>query len=62
VELEPDRTDAHYQLGRLYQALGNKAAAETELRKVRELHEQTDESLAGKMPASSSTAGQPGNK
>ena len=48
VALEPEQPDAHYQLGRLYQAQGKRADAEKELRKVRELHEKAD-SLAGKM-------------
>jgi tetratricopeptide (TPR) repeat protein len=52
VALNPDLPDAHYQLGRLYQAIGNTAEAEKELSKVRELHENAEESLAGKMPAS----------
>jgi tetratricopeptide (TPR) repeat protein len=51
VALDPGQPDAHYQLGRLYQALGNKAEAEKELSKVRELHQKKDESLAGKMPS-----------
>jgi tetratricopeptide (TPR) repeat protein len=52
VALNPDLPDAHYQLGRLYQAIGNTADAEKELGKVRELHENAEESLVGKMPAS----------
>ncbi|MGA2103216.1 MAG: tetratricopeptide repeat protein, partial [Candidatus Sulfotelmatobacter sp.] len=51
VSLEPDQPDAHYQLGRLYQALGKTADAEKELHKVRELHEKAD-SLVGKMSSS----------
>ena len=48
--LDPDQPDAHYQLGRLYQAQGNSAAAAAELSKVRELHAKADQGLAGKMP------------
>jgi len=51
VALDPDQPDAHYQLGRLYQAQGKAAQAEKELHKVRELHEKAD-SLAGKMGSS----------
>ena len=61
VQLNPDLPDAHYQLGRLYQAIGNTAGAEKELAKVRELHENAEEGLVGKMPASDecSTFAQP---
>ena len=52
VALEPNQPDAHYQLGRLYQALGKPAEAEKELQKVRELHEKADEGVASKMSAS----------
>jgi Tfp pilus assembly protein PilF len=54
VELDPALPDAHYQLGRLYQSVGNKAATNEKLREVLELHE-TDDALAGKMPSSPST-------
>jgi Tfp pilus assembly protein PilF len=50
VALDPNQPDAHYQLGRLYQAQGNSAAAAAELSKVRELHAKADQALAGKMP------------
>ncbi len=49
VELDPAQADAHYRLGRLYQALGNTAAAQKELEKVRELHGSADEGLVGKI-------------
>jgi tetratricopeptide (TPR) repeat protein len=49
VELDPAQADAHYRLGRLYQTLGNKAAAQKELEKVRELHGSADEGLVGKI-------------
>ncbi len=62
VELDPTRPDAHYQLGRLYQAIGNKAGAENEIRKVRALHEKADENLAGTMPASASTVSAPNDR
>jgi tetratricopeptide (TPR) repeat protein len=56
VQLSPELPDAHYQLGRLYQIMGNTADAEKELGKVRELHENAEESLVGKMPASQAPA------
>ena len=30
VELDPEQPDAHYRLGRVYQATGNQAAAQKE--------------------------------
>ena len=51
VTLDPALPDAHYQLGQLYQTLGNTADAESELRKVRELHEKEEASGAGKTPS-----------
>jgi len=62
VKLDPARPDAHYQLSRLYQALGKNAEAANELRKVRELHEKADESLAGKMPSALSISSPPNDK
>jgi len=50
IKLDPTQSDAHYQLGRLYQETGRKADAERELAKVKELRQKADESLAGKMP------------
>ena len=50
VALDPNQPDAHYQLGRLYQAQGNSAGADKELKKVRELHARADEALADKIP------------
>jgi tetratricopeptide (TPR) repeat protein len=51
IKLDPSEPDAHYQLGRLYQAEGKTADAKRELDKVRELHEKKDEGLSGKMPS-----------
>ncbi|HLZ39376.1 MAG TPA: hypothetical protein VKQ11_00345, partial [Candidatus Sulfotelmatobacter sp.] len=47
---EPGEPNAHYQLGRLYQALGRKADAERELRTTRELQEKADQDVASHMP------------
>jgi len=49
VELGPTQPDAHYQLSRLYQSVGDKASAEKELHKVQELHKKAEENLVGKM-------------
>ena len=51
VELDPARPDAHYRLGRAYQAMGNAEESQKEFSKVRELHEKADEPLASKMPS-----------
>ena len=48
VALDPAQPDAHYQLGRLYQALGKTADAEKELHKVRELHEKAETAWSGR--------------
>jgi tetratricopeptide (TPR) repeat protein len=40
ITLDPLQPDAHFRLGRLYQAMGNKAAAQKEFAKVRELQQQ----------------------
>ena len=53
VQLDPTQPDAHFRLGRLYQAMGNTADAEREFAKVRELHEKADD-LASKMARSPS--------
>jgi Tfp pilus assembly protein PilF len=51
VQLDPAQADAHYRLGRVYQNMGNAAAAQQELKKVQELHEKADEDIASKMAA-----------
>jgi tetratricopeptide (TPR) repeat protein len=51
VELDPVQPDAHFRLGRLYQAMGNTPAAQKEFARVRELHEKEDEDVAAKMSA-----------
>jgi tetratricopeptide (TPR) repeat protein len=50
-KLDPSQPDAHFRLGRAYQAMGNTAASQKEFAKVRELHEKAEESLASKMSA-----------
>ena len=62
IALDPNQADAHYQLGRLYQAQGNAAAAATELSKVRELHAKADQALAGKMPVTTMPPNAPESK
>jgi tetratricopeptide (TPR) repeat protein len=48
-KLDPSQPDAHLRLGRLYQAMGNKVAAEQEFAKLRQLHQKADEDIATKM-------------
>ena len=52
VKLDPAQPDTHFQLGRLYQAMGNTAAAKQEFAKVRELHKEADDVLLEKMSGS----------
>ena len=49
AELDPAQPDAHYRLGRVYQNMGNKSAAQQELNKVQELHKAADEDMASQM-------------
>ena len=49
VALDPGHPDAHYRLGRLYQAMGDEIRSKKEFARVRELHQKA-ESLASKMP------------
>ena len=51
LELDPTQPDAHYRLGRIYQAIGNRAAAQQEFKKVQQLHQNADEDFASKMAA-----------
>jgi Tfp pilus assembly protein PilF len=48
VELDPAQPDAHYRLGRVYQAMGDEVQSQKEFARVRELHQKA-ESLASKM-------------
>lgn len=52
VELDPAQPDAHYRLGRAYQAMGKATESQKEFAKVRELHEKSDEPLSLKISAS----------
>ena len=52
VELDPAQPDAHYRLGRTYQAMGDAMESQKEFAKVRALHEKANDPLASKMPAS----------
>ena len=49
VELDPTQPDAHYRLARAYKAMGSIAESQKELAKVRELHQESDDSLASKI-------------
>lgn len=51
IELDPEQPDAHYRLGRAYQASGNSAAAQKEFTRVKELHEKAEADVAHKMSA-----------
>jgi tetratricopeptide (TPR) repeat protein len=42
VELDPTQPDAHYRLGRVYQALGSTRDAQREFAKTRTLHQKAD--------------------
>ena len=52
VELDPAQPDAHYRLGRVYQAMGKTVESQKQFAKVRELHEKSDEPLAMKISSS----------
>ena len=41
-KLDPNQSDVHFRLGRLYQIMGDNEAAEKEFRRVRELKEKED--------------------
>jgi tetratricopeptide (TPR) repeat protein len=51
VALDPEQPDAHYRLGRAYQATENQAEAQKEFAKVRELHDKAEADVAHKMSA-----------
>jgi tetratricopeptide (TPR) repeat protein len=51
VELDPAESDAHYQLSRVYRAMGNLEASRKEFEKVREMKQKADD-LARQMPGS----------
>jgi tetratricopeptide (TPR) repeat protein len=50
VVLDATQPDAHFRLGRLYQAMGQSEKARVEFAKVQELHQKADEDVASKMP------------
>jgi len=58
VKMDPSQPDAHFRLGRVYQAMGNKAAAQKEFAKVRELHQKADD-VASQMPAATPAPAKP---
>lgn len=49
IEIDPTQPDAHFRLGRAYQLLGNRAAADKEFAEVRKLKQKQAEDLASKM-------------
>src|SRR5204862_310629 len=57
VELAPKQSDAHYRLGNIYKAMGEKELAQREFAKVRELQENPEEDLVRKMSSSPPSLG-----
>jgi tetratricopeptide (TPR) repeat protein len=51
IDLDPEQPDAHFRLGRVYQAVGNHGESQKEFAKVRELHDKAEEDVARKMSA-----------
>ena len=49
IELDPDEVDAHWRLAKLYQSMGKKEQAGTELATVNKLHKVKDEGLVRQM-------------
>jgi tetratricopeptide (TPR) repeat protein len=49
VTLDSSQTDAHYQLGRLYQTLGNTASADQEFDVVEKLYQKSEDKVAKNM-------------
>jgi tetratricopeptide (TPR) repeat protein len=58
IKLDATQPDAHFRLGRLYQAIGKAPDAEREFAKVRELHEKADDDVASKLSKPSATPAQ----
>ena len=48
-KLDPSEPDAHYRLGRLYMAMGQKQKAEEEFQKTKSLHQKEEDSLIDKV-------------
>jgi len=49
IKLDPEQTDAHFRLGRLYQVMGNTVAANQEFEKVRTIHQKSTDDALQKM-------------
>jgi len=56
VKLDPSQPDAHYRLGRLYTALGQKTKARDEFAKTNALHSKTNETLIEKVSGTRAAA------
>jgi Tfp pilus assembly protein PilF len=54
VQLDPTQPDAHYRLGRLYTALGQKEDAQMEFNKTKDLHSKVEDSLIEKISGDAS--------
>ena len=50
IALDSSQPDAHFRLGRLYQAMGENEKAAQEFAKVQQLHQKADDDVASKMP------------
>ena len=62
IAMDPGDPEAHWRLGRLFQAMGDKTQADAELAKVKLLHQrkdQKDQALAGMMTRPVATKQQP---
>jgi tetratricopeptide (TPR) repeat protein len=51
IELDPEESDAHYRLGRVYQLIGKIPDSQKEFAKVSEIHDKSDEDMVRKMSA-----------
>ena len=50
-QLDPEQPEVHFRLGRLYQAMGDKATAQKEFARVQQLHQKVQDSVVDKMSA-----------
>jgi Tfp pilus assembly protein PilF len=58
-KIDPDDSEIHWQMGRLYQSMGRRAEAKAEFTKTRNLQNATQQSLREKMhQAETKPAGQ----
>jgi len=48
-QLDPEHPEVHFRLGRLYQAMGDKASAQKEFARVQRLHQKAQEAVVDKI-------------